>query len=130
VDNKDLKKQRLKDLNERVASGQLDIRNSVERLMDKVHQIRFEVDFMLLKQQCKKIANSPTKNRYRDAIKNNPCLQSFETDSPGFLVTNLEHRFFSSSPGKKSVRPTPLSPKAKSPAKAKSSPYSPIGMSR
>ena len=126
MDNTALKKKRLKDLNQRLASGQVDLRTSMDRLMDKVHKIRFEVDFMVFKQQCKKVPKSPTKNRYRDVIESNPCLQSVEIKSP----KADDNRFFLASPVKKKSAPAPFSPKAKSPAKNKPSPYSPIGMSR
>ncbi len=130
MDNTALKKHRLKVLNQRLALGQVELRTSLERLMDNVHKIRFEADYMVFKQQCKKIPKSPTKNRYRDVIENNPCLQTVEIESPASVVANVDNRFFPSSPVKKIANPAPFSPKAKSPVKAKSCPYSPIGMSR
>jgi hypothetical protein len=125
-----LKKQRLKEFNQRLALGQVDLRTSMEHLMEKVDNIRLEVDFMVIKQQCNKVPKSPILNRYGHKIKNNPFLQSIEIESSSSLLESFENRFFSPSPNKKKATTAPFSPNAKSPAKDNFSPYSPIGMSR
>ena len=130
MDKTALKKHRLRVLNQRLALGQVDLRTSLERLVDKVHDIRFEADFMIFKQQCKKVPKSPIRNRYRDVKENNPCLQKIEVESPSSVVETVNNRFFPSSPVKMKASPAPFSPKRKSPTKDKSCPYSPIGMSR